>query len=483
MLPTVQITKSDGNTGVVRPGADGICALIAPALSGTINQAAAFGKSKGLVTEFAGGLLPENGAWMMQFTQRTLVAVRAAASVAAVLSVVTHSGAGTSVVTATGTPIDDYQIIFKVVAGGIIATTGITYQYSLDGGVNYTAILALGVANTLLLKLPTGLSTGVTLNFAAGTMLAGQTESLSTTAARMNNADLVAALEGLRLSSQRFEHVHVVGPLDGTMFDTLAAWRLARDAEGRYYTVSGNTRYRGAAETEAAFKTALDTLFSAKADTGELLGADAFDAGSPITGVVHVRDFMLATVTRGMSIARGVDCAEVALGPLSGVNIKDERGNPKWHDEAIYPGLDDSRFTVARTFDQLPGTYVCNPLLFSSPGSDYVYWQHMRTMNRACEIAKELLTQKLSGGVRKDEDNRIVEVDAKELDDLISAVIQSELDGQITDGGFVLSRTDDLGSNGPATLNGDVWIKSLAYAKKFNIDAKFVRSRPVSAAA
>lgn len=482
MLPNVQITKTDGNTGVVRPGADGICAIIAPAISGTQNQAAAFGKSKALVTEFGGGLLPENAAWMMQFTQRPVVCVRSAASVAAVLGTVVHSGAGTSVVTATGTPIDDYQIVFRVIAGGTVGTAGITYQYSLDGGINFTATLALGVANTLLLKLPTGLSTGVTLNFAAGTMLAAQTESLPATAARMNNADLVAALEALRLSSQRFEHVHVVGPLDGTMFDTLAAWRLARDAEGRYYTTSGNTRARNSGETEAAFKTAIDTIFSAKADTGTLVGADVFDGSSPITGVVHVRDFMLATVTRGMSIARGVDCAQVSLGPLSGVNIKDDRGNPKWHDEAIYPGLDDSRFTVARSFDQLPGAYVTNPLLFSSPGSDYVYWQHMRTMNRACEIAKELLTQKLSSGIRKDENNHIVEVDAQEIDDLVSSVIRSELDGQITDGGFVLSRTDDLGSNGPATLNGDVWIKSLAYAKKFNIEAKFVRTIPASAA-
>jgi hypothetical protein len=71
-------------------------------------------------------------------------------------------------------------------------------------------------------------------------------------------------------------------------------------------------------------------------------------------------------------------------------------------------------------------------------------------------------------------------VDAKELDELVSATLKSELDGQVTDTGFLLSRDDDLGSNGPNTLNGAVWVKSLAYAKKFGIEAKFVRTIPVS---
>jgi hypothetical protein len=481
MLPIVQITKTDGNTGVVRPGADGICAVIGPATAGTQDQAASFGKSKALVDGLGGGLLVESAAWMMQFTQKPVVAVRSAASVAAVLSAVAHTGAGTSVVSASGTPIDDYSVIFKVVAGGTIGVAGATYKFSLDGGKTYTAVRALGTANSLVLLTPTGASTGITLAFAAGTLLADQVETLTATAARLNNADLVAALEALRVSSLRFEHVHVIGPLDATMFATLDAWRLARDGEGRYYTASGNTRFRTlGSETEAQFKTALDGIYGALASTGLVLGADAFDCSSPLSGLTLPRDAALAIVTRGMSIARGVDCAEVRIGPLSGVGIKDERGGPYWHDESIYPGLDDSRFSVFRTFDQLPGTYVCNPNLFSTPGSDYVYWQHMRVMNRACEITKELLTQRLSAGVRKDDANHILEVDAKELDELVSATLKSELDGQVTDTGFLLSRDDDLGSNGPNTLNGAVWVKSLAYAKKFGIEAKFVRTIPVS---
>ncbi len=37
-VPVVAITKSDGNTGVVRPSADGILVIIAPSEKGTKNQ-------------------------------------------------------------------------------------------------------------------------------------------------------------------------------------------------------------------------------------------------------------------------------------------------------------------------------------------------------------------------------------------------------------------------------------------------------------
>lgn len=484
MLPTVSITKSDGNTGVVRPGADGICALIGPAASGTQNQAASFAKPKSLTDEFTAGLLPEAAAWMLQFTGKPVVTVRSAASTTAVLSAVTHSGAGTSVVTASGTPVDDFAVVVKFVAGGTVGTAGATYQVSLDGGATFGPVKALGTANTIVITYLLG-STGITLALAAGTVLAGQTESVTATAARMSNTDLVTALEALRVSSLRFEHVHIVGGMDATMLATLDAWRLARDAEGRYYTGSGNTRLKNSGETEAAYKTAMDGLYGSAASTGLLVGSDGFDCTSPLSGLTQPREFALAVVTRGMSVQRGVDAARVKDGPLSGVSIKDSRGGPKYHDEALFPGLDDSRFTVARTFDQEAGVYVCNPNLFSASGSDYVYWQHMRTMNRACEIAKQMLTQRLSDGVRKQSDEqgnvRIIEVDAAEIDQLISSTIKSDLNGQVTDAGFILSRTDDLGSNGPITITGDVWIVSLAYAKKFAITAKFTRTVPATA--
>lgn len=481
-VPNAKLRKTDGNTGVVRPGADGICAILAPSASGTANQAASYAKGKTLGDDFGGGLLPEFGAWMLQFTQKPIVAVKTAASVAAALSAVTHAGAGTSVVTVSGTPIDDYQVIFKVIAGGTIGVAGATYQYTLDNGVNWTPVSALGVAVSLALLTPTGGATGITLAFAAGTLLAAQTEACTSTAARMNNADLVAALEALRLSSLPFESILVAGPIDSTMVATLAAWRLLRDSEGRYYSWASNWRPADAGETEAAYLIAAVAALGNSSDTFALVHSGSADYASPLTGLLLRRDASLGALTRSMSVPLGVMASRNADGPLVGVGIKDARGNPKYHDEAQSPGFDDARFSVLRSFDGEPGAYLNLPRLFSPPGSDYVFFPHARVMNRACKMAKDLLTKRLSMGVRSDENGHIAEVDAAEIDLLITETLMGELAVHCTGCGFILSRTDDLNSNGEKTLTGELWVVPLKYVTGFDINALFRRTIPASVA-
>lgn len=44
------------------------------------------------------------------------------------------TGTGSSSITVTGTPLDAYEVAFRVITGGTIGTAGITYQYTLDNG-------------------------------------------------------------------------------------------------------------------------------------------------------------------------------------------------------------------------------------------------------------------------------------------------------------------------------------------------------------
>jgi hypothetical protein len=480
-VPNARIRKTDGNTGVVRPGADGICAIIAPSATGTANQAASYAKGRTLGEDFGGGLLPEFGAWMLQFTEKPIVAVRATASVAAALSAVSHVGAGTSVVTATGTPVDDYQASVKIVAGGTIGVAGATYQVTLDGGVSWSPVTALGVATSIALLTPTGGATGITVAFAAGTLLAAQTETFTATAARMNNADLVLALEALRVSSLPFESILVAGPLDATMAATIAAWRLLRDSDGRYYSWASNWRPQDEGESDAAYLIAIVAALGNSADQFGMVHGGSFDCASPLTGLLLRRDASLAVMTRAMSIPIGQMPSLVSAGPLVGVSIKDTRGNPKYYDEALSPGLDAARFASLRSFPDRPGAYVNLPRLFSAPGSDYVFYPHARVMNRACKIAKDMLTERLSMGVRKDENGHILEVDALEIDQLITETLMGELGAHCTGVGLILSRTDDLASNGEKTLTGELWCVPLVYVTGFDVNALFRRTIPATA--
>ena len=488
MVPSVKVRKLDGQTGVVRPGADGVLAIIAPAEKGQFVPAS-YAKTNDVSTEYGQGILPEFASWTLDRTQKSIVAVRAAAGTAAVISAVTPTGAGTSVVTLTGTPLDDWRVRLKFISGAVVGVTGATYQYSLDDGVNWSPVTALGVAVSAALG-----SSGITANFAAGTLLADSTFTATTTAARMQNADIVTALEQLRLSRVRFEAILVAGPLDATMVATVQTWVTAREAEGRYYTFCASPRWKTQVETEAAYKASLDPIFASTVAASGLVCADSFEATSAITGRVQQRDAALGVAAKGMSVDIGVSPAFVGAGSIDGVVIKDARGNPLHHDEEQSPGLADTRFTTLRTFggqDDPEGTYINLPLLFSSAGSDYVIWPHMRVMNRACSIAKQLLTMKLQAGIEKQPDPNdsnkaiIADYEAEEIDSLITTTLQGELlppRKRSSDCGFVLSRTDDLSSNGLKTITGDVWIVALAYVGNFEIGAKFLR-RPVQAAA
>lgn len=487
--PSADVTKTDGNTGVVRPGAAGILCIIAPSEKGQMVPAS-YSKDKDALAEYGAGPLAELGALALSRTKKNVVLCRVA-STDGVVGALVVTTPGTSVITvdAASLPLDDYLaagVRFK--KGGTVGTVGAVYQYTLDG-LSWSPAqgIALGAANSITIP-----GSGITFDLAAGTVLTGTKAVAPATGPSIDNADLATALESLRVSRLRFESVLVDGEGNPTRFATLALWRNARDAEGRYYSMLLNSRFMDPdAETEAAYLADIGSEFAASADIGLIVGFDGFDAVSPLTGRTHRRPAAANIAFEGMSVPISVDVARTANGPNVGVSITDPNGNPKYHNEENFDGADDQRFSTLRTFNLLDGVYITNANLFSPSGSDYVYWQHIRVMNRACEITKQMLTQKLSQGVNKvtakREDGstyvRIAETDAVEIELDITRALKAELGPHSSDCGFILSRTDDIGSNAGAVIHGDTWLQALAYIKKFVVEAHFVRTIPAGVAA
>lgn len=479
-IPNAKVTKNDGATGVVRPGAKGIVAIIAPSSAGTANVPQAYTKPNLVVADLGYGMLPDFASYVMSASGNPVVLVKGTTSTAGTYGTVAHSGAGTSVVTTTvGTPNDDYVARIRFITGGTIATAGGTFVYSLDGGVTESAVQTLGVATSFLIP-----NSGVTFSFAAGTTLAGQTETVTTVGPRMTTSDVTTALEALRVSAQPWEMV-LLGGHDATSatITLIDTWLAAREAEGRYRAFIANSIMRATAQTEAAYATAMDTAFSASATIRGAVGTDGGDCVSTIPGrgITQKRPTALALAGRLAKVNYGVDAAYVADGPVPGFKLADSKGNPNNHDEGLYPGLDALRLVSLRTFDRKAGTFITNANVLSSQGSDFVWMQHVRTMNRACEISYDVLTNQLSRGVNKSPvagpngEVYIAEEDAQRIEALVNQAL-TELRGQVSDLRFELSRTDNIGSNGPVTLNGAVKISSLAYVKEFNTNASFVRT-------
>lgn len=484
MLPSVIITKADGQTGVVRPSADGVLAIIAPSEKGTANQAAGYTSATAAITDFGYGALTGYAAIVLSMTQRPVVLVKSTSTTAGTYGTVTSTDAGTSTITAGNTtPLDDYVAKLLIVAGGTIGVAGATYQTSLDNGQTWSAVTALGTATSVSIA-----NSGVKFALGAGTLLAGQVSTVVCTGPRTSLSDRATALEALRVAGVNWESVLIHGEtvaLDIAQIDT---WLKALQSKGRYKTAVCGLRVKNSGETEADYLTAMQTIVSGSSSLDIVVSADAGNILDPVQNIVFARQAAVFVAARGMSVDISEDVAYVARGPLPNVSIVDTRGNPLHHDEAIYPGLDDLRLATLRSFPGKQGTYITNAPLLSPAMSDYVYWQHARLINKAAEIAYATLTEQLSTGVNKSTtvgangERYISEDSAQLIEGLVNAALSKALKGRVSDVVFQLSRTDDISSNAGATVTGRVSSVALAYVKEFNVSVGFVKAIPAGAA-
>lgn len=480
-VPSVIFNKVNSNLGSVGPDATGRLAIIAPGSAGSLNAPAAFARQDLALAAVGYGPLVEDASYDMNVAGKPVVLIRPATSTAATYTSVTFTGTGSSVVTAGGSsPVDDYDVIVTVVVGGTRGTPGITYTYSLDGGSNTSGVQALGSSTTLTIP-----NSGVSFSLAAGTLVASDSWTCSTAHARMTDADLPAALESLRVTALPWEAVLIDSEIGTGTVSIVDTWLAGLETVGKFrmafMAVRRKTAPVPAGETEAAYLTAMTTIMASTTSIRVSVSADAGALASLVNGLLLPRSTALALAARSMLIPIGEDPAAVARGPVPGFILPSGTGAPKWHDEMLYPGLDDIRLTTLRSFPGAQGTFINNARVASSNGSDYVFTQHIRVMNRACEIAFQVLSTQLSIGVGKKAPDPItgqvyiLEQSAQKIEALVNAQLTNALKGQCVGAAFVMSRTDDLSANTGATVHGEVQVDPLAYIKTFAVNAVFVK--------
>ena len=491
MIPQVAIKKAAFAAGSVspQPFPVGIAAILATSYIGTQDQPAGFYRDDLAFTAFGDGPLVQYGSYVMQVGGNGTILQRMGASTPGAYTAITSSpGTGTSAVTtdAVVLPVDKYDVIFSVVQGGTVGTSGITYQVSLDGGDAQGPITNLGTANTI--TLPNGAGQ---IDLGAGTLATGASYQFFTERPRPGNTDVATSLQALKVTRLPWEGALVDCAYGTGTVGLIDTWLAGLEAMGQFHFVIINTRMKnrptGVAETESAYATAMTTLTAIDATIRMCVGTDGGDYVSTIHGWSQERPTALFLMARAMLIPVGEDPAFVQRGNLPGVNI-DVNGNPFHHDEELYPGLDAQRLVTLRTFAPggSEGVYITNANVLSPNGSAYAWLQHVRTMNVACSYSWQILQTQLSRGVGKKAPDPITkaiyitEEDAQLIEGLVNPVIKSALEKQVVAVDFELSRTDDL-SVLPAICNGTVAIESLAYLKGFNVTTTFVKSIAVPA--
>jgi hypothetical protein len=482
VLPSVEIVKSDFNTGVVQPSDEGVLAIIATSETGPHNVAAEYTRTKTAFDDYGAGPLVEYGAYDMAVARKPTLLVRGSASTSGAYGTVTITGSsvGGATITAGATePLDDFDVMVEFLTSGTVGVSGIKYTQSLDGGKHTSVPMSLGTLSTLTID-----GTGVSFALGSGTVTAGETVECSVTAPKITSIDLPASLEALRVSAVPWEVVLVQGDADADMCNVLDLWLKQLELEGKYKCAVVNTRFRDRVtpEAESAYATALQAAFDSVATINVCVGADGGDCTSVITGNSQQRPTSLAVAARAMSTDVSVDPAQKSDGSIPSYSIQDERGNPKYHDEYLHPGLDDLRLATLRSFAAEPGVFITNAPLISPQNSDFVYLQHARVMNRLAEVSFAALKTQLSKGVRKQRKAQpsgavfIVTEDALAIESLVQVAVDKAAKGRVSGVKFTLSRDDDIGSNAGATITGTLSVAALSYIKKITVTAKFVRS-------
>ncbi len=483
-LPAVTISKNVFTTGQAPASTTGILAILACSSDGTEDIPGGFSRTDLAVDEYGYGPLTDFAAYDINVANNPALLQKGADGWPGVMGTITEdfaSGSATCV-DLGDEPFDDYNVEVNFVTGGTVGVAGITYTWSTDGGQNVSGLQALGEATTIEIE-----NTGVGFTV-GGTFVAGDSFQCYTTRPQLNDAGVVASLAVLGMTRVPFEGVLIdcsattstVGLID----TILSGW----EARGVFKFALINTPFKSnpqpSAQTEAAYATAMNTLVQNQTSIRQCVGVDGAHVASALTGWNLKRPTSLLLAARAMQIPIGEDPAYVGRGPIAGAQLADNLGNPFNHDEDLYPNLDGLRLVAMRSFAPggPQGAYICNANTIQPTGGALPYLQHIRIMNRACEVAWAVLTQQLSLGVRKNPKKdpvtgivTIFEPDAAKIDALVNEALFQPLKGQVSDVRFSLSRTDDM-SAVPCEVNAVLSLVALAYIKGFLVQAQFTKT-------
>lgn len=485
----VQITILDGGgAAVVVPGAT-TQLIMGTCSAGTANQIIATQNPNTLVSNLGYGPLVEAAA-LVCLAGGTVLAVKVPTVTAGGFQSggVQFSGTGTSIITATGAPYDTYFVKFLVTTSGTIGSPGIMFQISLDAGRNYGSILALGSASTYVIP-----NTGITLNFAAGNLVKGDTAQVGTTEPLWNDAGVEAALQAFQASPYAIGGVgsmFLVGTAAGTDTSTIDTNGMTPLANGYVYNrLIENCRdvlcpvaYGGTGETEAVWMTSIETAYSSVSAERACVSAGFYNmpsafrnpaAGSP----AYRRPLSWTLACREVTIPPQRHAGRVKDGPLAQIVINpvsDPTDGFVYHDERLNPGLDAARFNSAWTRVGLPGFYDVNPNLMSPLASSFPILPLGNVMDVACDIVHQIGQTEIDSDIRLNSNGTIYENDARAIEAVFSAALQANMLSTNMISGFTVSvdRTNNIQLT--STVNVTVTIVPRGYIEEVSATIGFL---------
>jgi hypothetical protein len=482
-LPTgdVQLTILDGQGTAVVP-LQRVQAKLGCCSIGTNFQIVATRDPATLVTNQGYGPLVEAGALICAAGGLALSVKVPLTTKGALTGAITRTGTGTSLLTTTldgpRGAFDDYYVKLLVTLGGTIGTGPAAFQLSMDAGRTYGPVIQLGAANTYLIP-----NTGITLNFAAGSLVTGDTYTFHTTGPIWADADVQTALNTLAASQYGvtgWGSLHIVGnggaasgnggvpapdmqTIQGYL-DTLATNQTYTRAIIEFRDAGPPVLYGGSAETDANWYGSVTADMASLSAKRICPCAGHYNMNSAIAKSAvfgqprYRRNLAWSVAARAVAIAAQVMESRVQDGSLSQIQIdavNDPLDGFVYHDDGSNGPLDTARITAARSRKRLPGFYVSHPNLASPLGSDFNWLPKGKVMDVASAVFMSETTQAIDREVRVNANGTIVEQDALTIEQRISkAVDNATFMQRMTSSGcsVVIDRTANISSTSKAPI-------------------------------
>ena len=237
---------------------------------------------------------------------------------------------GTSVITYDGatTPLGTYDAYVIFLKDATVGTTGGTYQYSLDGGRSLSKINSLGTANSITIP-----NSGVKFDLGTGTVKKGDIVKVRTKAPQPAAADVTTQLQVLAAAPTDVGVLVCDFDCDASMITAISAGLSAMQNAGKRVLCLVKVRTPNAAESEAAWATAVQVIQSSVSDSRITL----IDDYGLVTDVMSGRQYLRNSLQQKAADVCRVDNATWPDCPadrkIANYTLVDGNGNLVGHDE------------------------------------------------------------------------------------------------------------------------------------------------------
>lgn len=440
-LPSQTIAVRDGGIGLPSSGT-AFPLVFGHASAGTANTLYFSTNPNSLRDTLGQGQAVEQALPLILANGGVLV-MKTAASTAGAAGAVTPTRIGTSTgtITVAGAAFDVYQVKVRIKATGTVATG--RFDYALDALGNspsFSEEITIPSGGTYVIP-----STNLTLTFVPGAgavfFESGDSHSFACTAPQYTTSDLATSATALLLALANYKIEQAIftgrsasGAAAATMAAAIATVMSQLEARHRW----ARAIMDGGNDTGANVKTAFLSFSNNR--VAVCFGTADIPTLNPHAGWGVPRfTAAFAIAERAANTDLSENLGRVASGSLRVAAIQNDEATSQQFLEA-------DKINTLRTLDNETGFFSTNGYLKSASGSDFIYYDWGRVVDRSCRVVFEVLQPWLLRKVRvlTDGTGRLDPRDAVRIQQAVTTALRAALKGPTVEGVPDMDHVSDL---------------------------------------